>query len=105
MKCKTVHHGGAGGYLPGHLMHVRARRDASAEIQELPDSLLGEERYDPDEETPVGQRELAGLREGGNHLPGRGPVHPVVVLTAQILIMYWVGNHTCRPERGYVMSA
>jgi hypothetical protein len=28
-----------------------------------------------------------------------------ILEAAQILIMYWAGNHTCGPERGYVMSA
>jgi hypothetical protein len=31
--------------------------------------------------------------------PGRG-----LVAAAHVLIMHWVGNHTCRPERGYAMS-
>jgi hypothetical protein len=40
-------------------------------------------------------------------LDGTQPVRLPCVeeASAQILITHWAGNHTCGPERGYVMSA
>jgi hypothetical protein len=53
-----------------------------------------------------GLRGQCGAAPAPARAPFRGdPVRLEVVLAAQILITYWAGNHTCGPERGYVMSA
>jgi hypothetical protein len=45
------------------------------------------------------------IRHHGKQAISDLPVLLVIVLAAQLLIMYWAGNHTCRPERGFVISA
>ena len=56
---------------------------------------------------PLDVRRASGGLAGHQreHLLSGDPVRLEVVLAAQILITYWAGNHTCGPERGYVMSA
>ena len=73
---------------------VRASRKAIA----VPD--------DPAQEAPVLQCRPAQPGHQREHLLRGDPVRlEVVVLPAQLLITYWAANHTCGPERGYVMSA
>ncbi len=102
---------GPGGLVRGQPQRRRAfpldwgRRQPRADVQELPHALPGYVADGPGLELLVVQ----GLvRDVGAPQPdglGRFAVRLEVVLAAQVLIIYWAGNHTCGPERGYVMSA
>src|ERR1035441_6056942 len=52
-----------------------------------------------------------GRRRSSSPAEAGGVAHPratrvcLAEASAQLLITYWAGNHTCRPERGFVISA
>jgi hypothetical protein len=101
-----VGHADARRDLPGDLVHVPCGGDAGADVDDLPYArLAGQEPHRPLQERPVSPRGVACFRRGLEQLADGLPVGGVVVLAAQILIIYWAGNRTCGPGRGYVMSA
>jgi hypothetical protein len=65
----------------------------------LPDpGLGGKKTHDPPQEGPGRARRLRRPREGLDRSLSRDPVGLEVILPAQMLIIYWAGNHTCDPS-------
>jgi hypothetical protein len=85
----------------GDLMHVALRGQAGADVHELADAGRRHQvPHYPPQECPVG---ASARRRVRSHLQGEFDncaVGSVVVLPAQMLIIYLAGNHTCGPERG-----
>ena len=72
--------------LPGDLVHVPGRRDAGADVDDLPDArLAGQEPHGPLQERPVGPRRVACFRRRLEQLADGLPVGGVVVLSARLL--------------------
>src|ERR1700760_4526380 len=70
---------GAGRGRLGHLVHVPAGRDARADVQELPDAVLGGQEPDrPAHEVPVGPGDGPDVGLDRDHRPGRVLIGPEV---------------------------
>jgi hypothetical protein len=97
---------GPGRHALRDLVGVVVGRDPGADVDELPDPRLGgQEAHRAGEEGAVGADREHQVRVRLQGPFAEFPVRGEVVLPAQILIIYWASNHTCGPERGYVMSA
>ncbi len=79
--------------------------EPGAQVDEPADTLPGGPADRVRHERPVLTDQLPQRWVDSQQALSFGAVGGVVVLTAQILIIYWAGNHTCGPERGYVMLA
>jgi len=101
-----VHHQALRRRASGHLVRVVRGRQAGADVQELTDPGLAHQvPHRPPQESPVPARRADDVRMSRDHIFSGYPVDDEVILPAQVLIIDWAGNHTCGPERGYVMSA
>ena len=82
-----VHHSRLGDHRLRHLVQVRLGGNTGADIEELHHARLGDRLDCALHEEPVVPRRGADGRERGRHLLGRAPVHLVVVLTAQHIVV------------------
>ena len=72
-----------------HLVEVARRRDAGAEVEELPDPGVGGEVADgAAEERPVRPRAEGQVRPGLERRVGGGPVGGVIVLAAEQVVIH-----------------
>ena len=84
-----IDHAGPGRYFPRDFMDVPRAGDAGANVNDLADSRLADEKADDAlQERPVGAGDVTSFGGGTQHLPGSLPVHGVVVLPAQVEVVH-----------------
>ena len=92
-----VDHPRPGVDLAHDLVHGTLCGQPDADVEELADAGFGrQEPNDPAQEAPILHRRPAQPGHQREHPLRSDPVRLEVVLAAQILIIYWAGNHTLR---------
>jgi hypothetical protein len=90
----------------GDLVDIALGGKPGADVDELVDPGLSEVRDGPLEEPAVLPGDHGRRTPSGSlvQLVGGGSVDLKVALAAKVLIIYWAGTHTFRPERGCAVS-